>query len=205
MRQFICALATLLVVGCWEADPDQDSMGELRAIVQNFSGPVRQTMAKWQANTIARGYLLAKRIDSPIGYIDCPGAGRHPMFVRDMLACLVRRSTSTYDECFGHMLRQFYDETDLILPDACKWTHLPEFDPGNMPDEFQPDMNADFAALLLGPPPPIEIQLMLMGLPGVMGPGGALCIQVKRDWACAPDPFEDTPGTTSAAAGGGDR
>ena len=205
------ALATS-VAGCWEADPDKDTLGDLRDQVAGFPIEVKHVMASWAANRVAYGYILnnSNRGDDHLGTIRCVKDDKphfsDPVFdlpVGDMLACLNKHGTSTYFQCLKYLLEDAADEH----PDReCSWIGFRTgLSPDEVPDEFKAERATvdDITRALLGPPPPLEIQLLLMGLPGIMGPSGAFCIQ-RVDWACAPDPFGGPPGT-SASSGGGDR
>lgn len=215
MRTIICVLAALILAGCWEAEPDRDSLGELRNTVASFPVEVKGVMSRWAANRVAYGYMLnsAQRGDDHLGTIRCIANGAQhfsdPVFdiqVSDMLLCLTRMGTTPYLGCLDVILSDKADEH----PDReCSWIgHRTGLAPDEIPDDFRADRISDdeIAWALVGlPPPPKEIQILLLGLPGMLGRAGALCIQAKRDWACAPNPFDAEPGTSSAATGGGDR
>ncbi len=214
IRAILIGFAVALIGGCWEADPDQDTMGELRDTVASFPPEVSDVMRRWAANRVAFGYVSQYQRDEFFGTVVCydndkpgnPLANQtHTYDIKDMLKCLNNNMTMTYAQCLAYMLTDFSD----LYPDRdCEWSQFAKkLKPDEMPAETEVERVtiATMAHALLGPPPPVEIQLLLIGLPGMVGPAGALCIQVKRDWACAPA-FGDEPGvTSSAASGGGDR
>lgn len=210
MRTILCALAALIIAGCWEAEPDQDTFGELRDQVASFPIEIKMVMGRWAANRVAYGYMLGfNTSDNDIGQLMCNNPDRPGVSIRvavtvvDMLKCLGTNRTTIYKECLQLIKEEREDERS---GGPCEWeSFVHAFDPENVPHEFDAERATvdDITRALLGPPPPLEIQLLLMGLPGVMGPGGAFCIQ-SVDWACAPDPFSGPPGT-SASSGGGDR
>jgi hypothetical protein len=209
----LVAAMALSVIGC-KAVPDEDTLDRLRNHVASIPIEVRSVMAKWAANRTAYGYLLHYQGDAQLGTIECEDESGKPVLVKiapmsKMYECLNTMRTSTYLECLALILTDVADETPDLF---CEWsTHQNGLAPGEIPEEFKADRSTDEAVIdmitraLIGPyMPPPEIQLMLMGIPGFVGPGGALCPQ-GVDWACAPNPLEDQPGTTtSAATGGGD-
>ncbi len=216
IRNVLCAAAlaaSVAPIACWEADPDQDTLAELQGVVSGWPLEIKHAMAKWQANRIALGYLMGRydKGEDYIGTIRCVNKGiphfSDPVIdvtVTAVIKCLRDTGTATYLECLDLILSDRADE----YPDReCSWIgHRTGFAPDEIPDDFRAERLADKDLTwgLVGlPPPPIEIQLMLLGLPGMMGARGALCPQGVR-WACAPA-FGDVPGTTGAATGGGDR
>jgi hypothetical protein len=128
------------------------------------------------------------------------------MTTGDMLRCLDANPTSSFKECLSIMLENVQDDHDSV---ECRWQSFnAKFWETRRPYEMDPERVSieAMAQLLLGPPPPLEIQLMLMGLPGMVGGAGLLCVQTRARWACAPNPFDGDPGvTTGASSGGGDR
>lgn len=211
-----CAITilALLVVGC-KAAPDDDSMDRLRDQVASIPIEVRSVMAKWAANRTAYGYLLHYQSGTQLGTIECENEAGTPVALKivpmsKMYECLNTMRTTTYLECLALILTDIADETPDLF---CNWsTHQHGLAPGEIPAEFKADRSTDEAVIdtivraLVGPyTPPPEIQLMLMGIPGFIGPGGSLCPQ-GVDWACAPNPLDEDPSvTTSASSGGGDR
>lgn len=215
MRHFVALLLMLFSLpGCWEAVPDEGTMGELQQDVASFPPEVQDVMARWAANRVALGYCRAKGIHDRIGLIRCydPDKPTNTFLGRtieievgDMIKCLIGNTTTTYAGCLEWLLT---DTRDTYPHMECEWSEYGRgFSPQELPDETSADRVSVYTMTraLLGEPPPMNIQIMLMGLPGMMGPAGALCIQVKREWACAPGPFSDSPGASSATSGGGDR
>lgn len=214
MPKMLCA-ATLAfaaflscIAGCWEAEPDGDTMGELRDTVASFPIELKTSMARWAANRVAFGYVAAHG-EGYIGDIDCYNPSSKvrrfaQITLQDMLKCLSAMQTTTYRGCLDIILENTYQEHVDDGYVECKWNRFTkDLAPEEMPPEAEADrvMQGDMTWVLIGlPPPPLEIQMMLLGVHGVLGPKGALCPQ-GVDWACAPSPFGDAPGGSS----GGDR
>ncbi len=210
MRAIIAVLvvSVTMAIGC-KAVPDGDDLDRLMEQVAGIPTEIRSVMAKWAANRTAYGYLLHYQSSTQLGTSGCEDDSGKPVFVKPvqmskMYACLNTMQTTTYLECLALILTDIADETPDLF---CEWnTHQSGLAPDEIPVEFKADRITDqnIADALLGPPPPLEIQLMLMGLPGMVGPGGALCPQ-GVDWACVDNPLDDAPPSTAAASGGGDR
>lgn len=215
MRWFFAALivsAMMVIFGC-KAVPDEDDMDRLRNQVASIPIEMRVVMGRWAANRVAYGYLrnsFDRDREEIFGTIRCIDGAQSPtdpvidLKLPEMFACLNKNLTSTYFDCLTIILDDIQDQHPGL---NCRWLDSRY---GLTPDEAPPEFSSEritddgIVRALLGPPPPIEIQLMLMGLPGFVGPGGALCPQ-GVDWACADNPLDDAPPSTSAASGGGDR
>lgn len=211
MRKIAILFLTVLSLGCWEAKPDNDTLDDLRDSIASVPVEIRSVMGKFAANRFAYGYLRTYGKDVQLGTIACldnkdnQAVGPTHIPIHKMWSCLHTMQTTTYLECLDLILQEFNDD----YPEAyCEWVgYQMNLRPDEVPDEFKAEFQTTDSIVhtLLGPPPPLEIQLMLMGLPGMMGPRGMICPQ-GASWACAPNPLDGEPTpSTSAASGGGDQ
>lgn len=211
MSRIVVFMAMLLaMLGC-KAVPDEDTLGELREQVAAFPIEIHDAMARWAANRVAYGYLLHHRVGPYIGHISCSEIGKRnseteiEVQVADMLKCLDAHLTTSYKGCLSIILDDVSDEHFTTHSD-CRWK---SFYHATNPERMPPETDAGRVTVdtiteaLLGPPPPKEIQLILLGI-GMLGRGGILCVQ-GADWACVEDPFGADAPTTSAGTSGGDR
>lgn len=215
-RKFVTAVVCsvfLFGFGC-KAIPDGDDFDRLTDKIAGIPIEARLALDRWAANRVAYGYLLHYRDDNTwLGTLRCDtfkkGTQFYEVSVNSVMMCLNRVQTATYAECLKLVVEEI-EEENADDGYACLWESFTKSDlnPKSTPSEFDAERHSDetLAEILIGPyMPPIEIQLMLMRVPGMVGPRGALCPQ-GVDWACAELPLDGEPNpTTSAASGGGDR
>lgn len=191
-------------LGC-TAVPDGDDYGRVREVLAGAPQNVLDALRVFAANRVAYGWWLARE-DSfeKVGEVQCDEQ-LHDLVVRDVLYCLNRYKDWSYSKCLDDMGAVF--EYDLQKGNNCRFVGVePRYHPDKMPSEFNADRVSidSVVQALLGQPPPIEIQLLLIGAGGFVGPRGVLC-PMGADWACPEDPLNPGVTSSSAATGGGDR
>ncbi len=214
MRAIFAALvaSVMMTFGC-KALPDGDDLDRLRERLAGIPIGIKMDLHRWAANRVAYGYCLKTR-GNGLGTLFCanvsakdPGGEHIPVEMERMLKCLHENQTVSYFECLNIILEDIEGE-NLDKNYSCDWIgYSPGMEPDEVPPEFRSDRisDDDLVEALTGiAPPPLEIQLLLMRVPGFVGPKGAICAQ-GVDWACADNPLEGAPPTTSASSGGGDR
>jgi hypothetical protein len=206
MRSTIAALvmSVMMVVGC-EAVPDGDDYDHLREMVAGAPQGVLDALRVYASNRIAYGWWLSRE-DSfeKVGEVMCDEQ-LHDVVVRDVLFCLNRYKDWSYSKCLDNMGAVY--EYDLFKGNNCNFAGVePRYHPDKMPKEFEAERVGVDAVVqaLLGPPPPVKIQLLLIGAGGFVGPAGVLC-PMGADWACPENPLNPGDTSSSAATGGGDR
>ncbi len=195
-------LAACALAAC-EAVPDEDSLDKLRDSVASIPIEAQGIFDKWAANRVAFGYLLNYDSDQLLGTITCKNGPKETdidVSVQQVIRCLSSYRTAVYKDCLASVLDDVHDE---YMDDECKWKSFERpFDPAYTPYEFESERVGlkERVASLLGDPPPMEVQLLLIKM-GMMGPAGVLC--PLSTWACPENPFGGSTVTTST--GGGDR
>lgn len=199
------AVLALSVGACTEAVPDGNEYDNLREMVSGAPQNVLDALRVFAANRVAYGWWLSRKDQfEKVGEVMC-NEQLYDVVVRDVLFCLNRYKDWSYSKCLDDMGAVF--EYDLQKGNNCYFAGVePRYHPDKMPAEFNADrVSVDhMVQALLGPPPPLEIQLLLIGAGGFVGPAGVLC-PMGSDWACPEDPLDPGGTSSSAATGGGDR
>jgi hypothetical protein len=209
----MCAIALLVsgpACGLIEpAEPDGDSMDVLKERLAGIPFEAQLALNRWAANRIAYGYTL-RHGNYEIGALECTSRAEGTQWIDitgpDMLKCLILNQTMTYVDCLL-WIKEGIEEENADKAYECRWA---KYEDGWDPEDIPSSMDAERVTMeqliqeLLGPPPPVEIQLMLLGIAGLGGAGGILCVQ-SVDWACPENPLTGEPSTTSASSGAGDR
>jgi hypothetical protein len=200
----------LLALGCDGfslTTPDGGDMARLEQQIAGIPSSALLELKVWAANRYTAGYLHGQANGNrwkKIGTIYCPGAAGKDVHLHEALDCLNSFQTLTYAACLTRILNAHQDSPDgATTGEPCHWHDVftPGYAPDELPGECEPEsVDAERIVLaLLGPPPPLEIQMLFFGA-GLFGASGALCPLAA--WGCPDDP--GAPGVPQPAPGPGD-
>jgi hypothetical protein len=189
--------------------PDPGDWSDLEAAVGAMPLSQQRTLRRFGANRFGQGLLSNLKSNKRIGSFDCYEDMEDTSKFRvqhitagQMMACLVRSFTDTWETCAAAIIMSTVDrlKSENLRKGASTTPDCSDADSIAWEDGFDPAEQkllsedtqsiGDSLRIILPEPPPLEIQMMFAGA-GLFGPAGILCPLAK--WGC-PDTPNGPPG-----------